>query len=72
MIAHDMSPGGRLEALLEACKTHMARGDFRHMPQLENLVAQTDRIVRAAIGERMDARQIAPQRQPQPLPEMPL
>lgn len=71
MILHDMTPGGRPEALLEACKMHAARGDFRHMPKLEALVDQTDRIVRAAIGERLEAKTIAPQRTPKQAPEMP-
>lgn len=63
-IAHDMSPTGRLTALLERCEMHAGMGNLRHMPDLLALVEQTRRIVSAATFEQMEARTIEPQRQP--------
>ncbi len=57
-VVHDMTAQGRLLALLEQCKMHAARGEFRHMPGLLALTDQCDRAVRAQIRLQMDAKQI--------------
>ena len=57
-IAHDMTPRGRLMALLEMCEMHARRGDMRHMPGLEALTDQVGRVVRDEIRREMEAKQI--------------
>lgn len=60
MILHDMTATGRLMALLEACKEHVARGDFRTLPRLSALIEQTDRIVAQHVRQQMDHQRIPP------------
>ncbi len=57
-IAHDLTPQGRLMALLERCQMHAARGDFRNLPDLQLLTDQCTRVVRASIQAGMDAKVI--------------
>ncbi len=57
-IAHDLTAQGRLMALLESCKMHAARGDFRYLPDLVTLTDQCDRVVRASILAQMEAKTI--------------
>ncbi len=59
-ILHDMTPNGRLMALLECCKEHKARGDFRMLARLTALIDQTDRAVASDIRRQFDQKQIAP------------
>ncbi len=59
-ILHDMTPHGRLMALLECCKEHKARGDFRTLARLSALIDQTGRAVASDIRRQFDQKQIQP------------
>lgn len=57
-VLHDITPKGRLLALLEMCEMLARRGDMRHMPGLLALVDQTRRVVDAQTRIEMEAKQI--------------
>jgi len=71
-IAHDITPRGRLMALLEMCEMHAARGDMQHMPGLLELIDQTRRVVKEDILRQMEARQIEPRIKLSPKQELPI
>ncbi len=57
-VVHDLTPQGRLMALLERCQMHADRGDFRYLPGLMELTYQCSRVVRAHTQAQMDAKVI--------------
>lgn len=58
-ILHDLTPMGRLLAVLEMCEMHAARGDMHHMPGLVALMDQTRRLLNEEVRARINTKQIS-------------